>query len=747
MPKIFVNISLVLSIFLLPFIAKGQNVEKVLEVADNLYEIGDYYGSIQFYERAMEIDSTNIDVLYAYAKNLTALNRHEQSIRYYRKVSIMDRKREFPLVNYHLAEAYRYNGDYRQARRYYNRARRSFIKERDSYWYLKIKQSKDAAGWADRNESKIKAEPNNLGKMVNSSFSEYSPIFDDDKIYFSALIADSLGENQIVLDREQLSRIYVKNLSDSKNAIPLKLDAETQKKIGNFHLANPSIHENTIYFSVCDSLFNCSIWEAELNQTKLSKAKQLNKNVNDAGSNNTQPHYVVIDGQGLLFFTSDRRGGMGGLDIWMAKKEEFGFDRAVNPGDKINSAGDEITPHFSVRSRVLYFSSDWHQGFGGFDIFASKRKDGIFSERENLGMGYNSSRDDYYFFTKEGMAVFSSNRIKSNVDQNQGCCNDLYEASFREEEIVEEEKQVTVAILNKLLPLNLYFHNDEPNPGSRSETTERNYLDLAEEYLGRKEEYFEQFEKKSQLDQAIEVEDFFDTEINQGIEELKEFTPLLLQELKKGSQIELSIRGFASALSKSDYNLKLANRRIESLINYFKSYDRGALLPYLNQTAQDGGQLKIRKLPFGDYAIREKKEKSQLEAIYGIEAVKQRKIELVAVSNSFDSSRINVEGLAVLDLKKTVFELNSIPQNEVVTLHLPIENKGDAVLEIYNIIDNCNCIEAKFMEKVKPGERSDIVLKITSSSFKRDESHEIEASIISNAAENLIPLKIKFRVE
>jgi len=152
-------------------------------------------------------------------------------------------------------------------------------------------------------------------------------------------------------------------------------------------------------------------------------------------------------------------------------------------------------------------------------------------------------------------------------------------------------------------------------------------------------------------------------------------------------------------------------------------------------------------LPFGDYAIREKKEKSQLEAIYGIEAVKQRKIELVAVSNSFDSSRINVEGLAVLDLKKTVFELNSIPQNEVVTLHLPIENKGDAVLEIYNIIDNCNCIEAKFMEKVKPGERSDIVLKITSSSFKRDESHEIEASIISNAAENLIPLKIKFRVE
>ena len=78
-------------------------------------------GSIEFYEKAMNVDSSNAEVLYKYARNLTHLNQHEASIRYYEKASIIDTENEFPLIEYKLGEAYRYKGDYKSARRYYTR--------------------------------------------------------------------------------------------------------------------------------------------------------------------------------------------------------------------------------------------------------------------------------------------------------------------------------------------------------------------------------------------------------------------------------------------------------------------------------------------------------------------------------------------------------------------------------------------------------------------------------------------------
>ena len=742
MSKIFIRLFSIVLI-LLSFSLKSQNVNRVLEVAEDLYEIKDFNASLQFYEQAMEIDSSNIDVLYGYAQNLTALNQHEKSIRYYRKVSIMDRQNKFPLVNFHLAEAYRSTGDYRKASRYYSRAKRSFIKNRDGYWYKKINQSKSSARWAQRNDE-IKANPNNLGKMVNSGASEFSPVIHQERLYFSALIADSLRENNQILDREYLSRIYSKSLNDQVGAAPIHLDEQSQKKIGKQHLANPFFYEDAIYFSVCDSLFNCEIWKGKLDAELIKSVEKLNKNINYPNSNNTQPSLAKIGDKDYLFFSSDRKGGFGGMDLWVAKKESFGFDKPINLGSNINSAGNEISPNYSTSGQTLYFSSDWHSGYGGYDNFKTTGKPGSFKENENLGKGFNSSGDDYYFFLQNDMAVFSSNRILGNTDQAQGCCNDLFEVPFEETEIKEKEKKVNVAILNKLLPLNLYFHNDEPDPRSRSRTTDENYLELAESYLLRKEEYLDQLSDLP-TETLLEVENFFIEEIESGLTELKEFTPLLLKELEKGSEVELSIKGFASALSKSDYNLNLTERRIESLINYFRSYDNGILIPYLEGTSENQGKLDIRKLPFGDYAIQKKNRESEKMAIYGSDAMKQRKIELIAVSSSIDSSRMNIDGAAILNLEDTLIDLQRIDQNKAsINIHLPLENSGDAVLKIYNIIDNCDCINAEYANEIEPNVRDVILLKIDISEFQTVVEQQIEIKIVSNSENNLSTVKIQF---
>tara|TARA_R110002096_G_scaffold37102_4_gene103237 strand:- start:13836 stop:16079 length:2244 start_codon:yes stop_codon:yes gene_type:complete len=742
------KISLIITSFLFglfsTFPLSGQNVDLVLKVADNLFENKEYYGSIGFYEKALEIDSSNAKVLYGYARNLTELNQHEQSIRYYQKAALYDQNGEFPLAEFYLAEAYRTSEDYRKARRYYTRAIRPYNRDRKSYWYQRIKQNSDANKWAAIKSSEQTANPNNLSSKVNSSFSEFSPVIHDGKLYFSAMIADSLAENNRINDKQFLSRIYVKSLSDAKKAKQVAIHPEVEREIASMHLANPSFDGNSIYFSVCDSTFSCEIWKGKINNDVIDAVSKLNKNINYPNSNNTQGHYFKNNDGGYLIFTSNRSGGFGGLDLWIAKEESFGFDKAKNLGTTINSLGDEISPFYDVATETLLFSSDWHYGFGGFDVFMAKGKPGFFEEHSNLGMGVNSGRDDYYFFHKDGMAVFSSNRIKGNTDAFQGCCNDLFETKFDLGEPIFVEPEVSVATLNKLLPLSLYFHNDEPNPNSQSATTNKNYKNLALDFLEMKETYITKLSKRLSKDELLELEDFFDLEIESGLIELEEFTPKLLEELEKGNQIELSIKGFASALSKSDYNLKLTNRRIESLLNYFKSYKNGVFIPYLEGTAQNQGKLAFNKLPFGDYATNKNSTQvDELLAVYGLESSRQRKIELVAVSSKLDDTELNIDALAALVVSKNKIEAGKITKGETLEVSIPISNSGDGELNIYNVKGDCNCFEADFEKTVAPNSQSSITLKIDTKGFSAG-NQSITVLIVSNSKENLIELTIDF---
>ena len=80
-----------------------------------------------------------------------------------------------------------------------------------------------------------------------------------------------------------------------------------------------------------------------------------------------------------------------------------------NMGTVINTPGNEISP--TVNSTNLYFSSDWHNGFGGFDVFKTTSYGETWSDVENLGTCVNSTKDDYNFtLDAEGNGYFTSNR-------------------------------------------------------------------------------------------------------------------------------------------------------------------------------------------------------------------------------------------------------------------------------------------------------------------------------------------------
>lgn len=96
-----------------------------------------------------------------------------------------------------------------------------------------------------------------------------------------------------------------------------------------------------------------------------------------------------------LYFASNRPGGFGGFDIYVSYYKNDQWTYPENLGGQINTTGNEITPFFD--GQKLYFSSDYHTGLGGFDIFRSKVLDGGWTFAENLGNGVNSLSDDYFF--------------------------------------------------------------------------------------------------------------------------------------------------------------------------------------------------------------------------------------------------------------------------------------------------------------------------------------------------------------
>ncbi|MEM6965390.1 MAG: carboxypeptidase regulatory-like domain-containing protein [Bacteroidota bacterium] len=137
---------------------------------------------------------------------------------------------------------------------------------------------------------------------------------------------------------------------------------------------------------------------------KNVKALPFNRNGYSSG-------YPAFSANGkVLYFASNREGGFGGWDLYSAFKTADGWSVPQNLGETINTPGDEISPY--VDGQTMYFSSDYHTGLGGMDIFKAKKTNGNWNEVYHLGNTVNSSYDDYGFiFTaEENRGYFVTNR-------------------------------------------------------------------------------------------------------------------------------------------------------------------------------------------------------------------------------------------------------------------------------------------------------------------------------------------------
>ncbi len=376
----------------------------------------------------------------------------------------------------------------------------------------------------------------------------------------------------------------------------------------------------TAYFTFCKADI-CAIYSSKFKNNKWTNPKKLDARINQKESTSTQPTIAEFESKKLLYFVSDRKGGFGGTDIWVCTIDSNGnFGNPVNCGNKINSKANEITPFFNEYDGGLYFSSNRKNGMGSFDIYSAKGSLTIWGDPTKLAPPFNTSFDDMYFvFSSKNKGYFSSNRSPALYLDKENCCNDIF--SF---EIIKEKR--TAEIIEKInddLPLSLYFHNDEPDCCTMNTSTNLTYKQSYISYFLMREKYLKNSHSKEKINE------FFTEKLQANFNQLDKVLLKIKKALQKGEQIDLQIKGYASPLFKSDYNINLSKRRISSLLNYMEEFQNGSITQYLKN-----GQLSIAELPFGEMESNQKvsdNPKNKKLSVYSVDAAMSRKIEIVRV--------------------------------------------------------------------------------------------------------------------
>lgn len=126
-----------------------------------------------------------------------------------------------------------------------------------------------------------------------------------------------------------------------------------------------------------------------------SRARKFGKTIN---TKFWEAHgFITPDGK-QLFFSSNRDGGYGELDIWVSDIQPDGsWGKAANLGSTINTPYNDNTPFFDKETATLIFSSVGHQGMGGYDVFLSSLKNGVWSQPIGLPFPFNDTGDNTFF--------------------------------------------------------------------------------------------------------------------------------------------------------------------------------------------------------------------------------------------------------------------------------------------------------------------------------------------------------------
>jgi outer membrane protein OmpA-like peptidoglycan-associated protein len=445
-----------------------------------------------------------------------------------------------------------------------------------------------------------KIEITNLGKEINSSYSDFAPVITADGSVMFFTSRRPVTPKEIRKGVQSKEHIYSSFYNSKRNkwseasliSSAINAEGRNNSAIG---LSNDG---QRIFLYRDDNNGNGDIYESTLEGAEWTEPVRLDETINTKYHESSA--CISPDGK-TLYFISDRPGGMGGRDIWSCTKDAKGkWGKAKNIGEPLNTEYDEEGVFIHPDGKTIYFSSKGHSSMGGYDIYRAELRNGTWSAPANLGAPLNTSEDDLFFVMEANgtTAYYVSSKpggigerdiykvnfhwipkeggdLTPNLVLLKGVISDdngkPFEASI---EIVDNEKNEVITKVTSNGVTGKYLVSLPAGKNYGIHISSEDYLFHSENFNIPESSEYEEVNKNIVL-QKIEVGKsivlkniFYDfdraTLRNESISELKRLTTLM----KEHPSMKIELSSHTDNKGNDDYNLRLSQHRAQSVVEY-----------------------------------------------------------------------------------------------------------------------------------------------------------------------------------
>ncbi|MBN8703011.1 MAG: OmpA family protein [Bacteroidetes bacterium] len=432
---------LFVSVIVFAHVAIAQSYS--LKKGNKLYSQKAYAEAIASYEKVLIKNSDNAEAIIKLADCYRLTNNTSMAAKMYAKV--VELKECQPIHKYYYGQTLMSMGNYSEAKRwmeqYDSDARgttfaksianiNQFFKDSDSYIISKLPFNSAQNDFSPTIYKQGIVFMSSREKETNMLLRTHAWT---NKQFYSLYYTDKSGTNY------SEPKFFTKNISSKFNDGPICFS----KNNNVAYFTRNNIEKGKVAKSA-EGVVKLKIFSAKIIEDKEGKTVFENSIPFAYNSNEYSCAHPAISNDGTkLFFTSDMPGGFGGMDLYVCTKEGEGWSKPTNLGDNINTKGDEVFP-FIHSDGTLFFSSNGREGIGGLDIFYTMYRFGEISSVINMGAPINSSGDDFSLTINADnkTGYFSSNR--QNLDLN----DDIY--SF-----IKLKEKFSIVVVDEKTTLNI----------------------------------------------------------------------------------------------------------------------------------------------------------------------------------------------------------------------------------------------------------------------------------------------------
>ena len=372
--------------------------------ADHLYRSEYYQEAIGLYQRALAKHPKDVRLKLQIAECYRKLNNPEQAAQWYSQV-IYNEMVVTPEHQFHYAQALMSTGRVRQAEMWYARYYQNDTTNEQARHKLR---SISQRATFYRDSLLYTVQP----LRINSPATDFAPTWYQEGLVFISARDTKLPIKQVFRWNETpYLEMFFTKIDSSGNANRPKLFGTGLNSV--YH-EGPAV----FYDSSTQAIFTRNI-----NQKKRKKATRtlglFASYQNGTGWSPPAPltlnnpaysvgHPAVSEDGNTLYFVSDMPGGLGGTDLYVSRRKDGAWTEPENLGRPVNTEGNEMFPFLHL-GQTLYFSSDGHRGLGGLDLYKCEVGGSVV---DNIGYPVNSPYDDFSLIIndKGKQGFFASNR-------------------------------------------------------------------------------------------------------------------------------------------------------------------------------------------------------------------------------------------------------------------------------------------------------------------------------------------------